>query len=938
MVMPFMIGAARVVIPGVYDTLRVQSSLPGPVPAGRSILILGESEEGIPGKLLDLRLNYFTDFNSVRDFYKTGTIVDAARMAFTAQPGPVFGGAINRLYVWKTNQTTRASKSIASPVGYGSMVASKYGEDGNMIKSQIKGLSEVLPTKTFSYLPSPDAQALKVVVNGALSDVNITALNPSTGAGCNPELSAKLNMIDDLACSVPIPKITITSDVEGTISSTVNSDEITIVATAGTFGASVVAGDVAIIPESSTLEGDDAEFVGVYSVVSWAATTVTLKQLKHFDSGSEAPVAPFGAAFAISSATATDLFAFSPLAVSVTAGAPAGAAASLELASESGALVAARNMVDMNSLVDAIRLDDIGVANISAVAASGKLTVTLDSTMSGWSILPKAGYVARISRKSPIAGAAKENVGLYVVESATQKTLVLKTIAEMSPVSVASAPSNVAAEAVEVAPGFVSTALAAQKISSASETRVWVDATDTKNNVVFPSTKVGGIVYLEVGFNDGVEASCTLSIDVSRTMTITTSAQTLTVKINKYKSLQNLADFLNTKTGLYAKVPAALNKTLPTSVLDAVDSVAIMGAFSPLSTNGKIKGDYYAFKKLMDDNFGLLSYAPGVMVLKAGLPDVEATAGYLQGAVIGGSSDADVQAGLDESLKIDVRNVVPCFSRDALEDVADSLTDTSSSYSIDSIHAAVKGHVATASSIKIKRYRFGILSIHESFAEAKDKCAAMAYERLQMTFQQVRAIDGAGSIQWFLPWMSAMAVATGRSQAALGTSMLRKTLAFSDVKHVGKKSLYDDTLIPDFDAEDAGKLEEAITAGLLTFRAVTGFGIRTESPDVTTRSRDNDPEGWVWERASVLFVLDEVRATVNSVLENYIGSRQSDVSTSVIAEAINSTLRPFLSSGALIGYKVLGVVKEGVGYRAKLQCQPTEALEFIGVEIEATRG
>lgn len=935
MVIPFTIGGARVVIPGVYDVLRVQSSLPSPVPAGRSILILGEAEEGLPGNLLDLRLNYFTDFNSVRDYYKSGTIVDAARMAFTAQPNPVFGGAIQRLYVWKTNQTTRASKVISSPVGYGSIVAARYGEDGNMIKSQIKGLSEVKPTKTFAYIPSATAQTLKVSVSGAVTEIVLGAPNVVTGAGCAKELATKLAAVSGLSAAAISAKPVVVG-VDGTISMV--GAQVKITATTGSIGATVAAGDVLVIPEGSQLAGADNQYAGAHVVGSVSTTAILMTQMTRWDADVEVAQALAPASETFADGVAADASSFAPVVVSVEEVTTTGSAASLEIASAGGSVIAALNAVDVAGLVSIINPNDAAVATISAVASGSKLSVAINGTLTGFVPAPVVGDIVQIGRSSAIAGAAKENVGLYVVESASAKALTLVARTGLAPVSVAAVANNVTASDLAKTAGFVSTSILPKKIMSASEAQVWIEAIDTKNNISFPTTKVGGIVYLEVGFSDGVATGCTLSIDAMRTMTIAVAGgSTLSVKLNKYKTLQNLVDFLNTKTGLTAKVPAAIHKNLPTSVLDAVDSVDILGAISAASTNGRIKGDYYNFKKLLDDNFGLIAFQAGVLALKAGLPSPEATAAFLAGSVIGGTSDADVQAGLDQGLKIDVRNVVPLMSRDAVEDIADSMTDSASSYSIDSINAAVKAHVATASTIKVKRYRFGVISVHESFENAKTKCAEMSYERLQMTFEQYRAIDGNGAIQWFLPWMGAMAVATGRSQAALGTSMLRKTFAVSAVKHVGKKSLFDDSLIQDFDPENMGQVEEAIEAGLVVHKAVIGFGVRMESPDLSTRSRVNDPEGWVWERVNVLFTLDEVRTTVDNTLENYIGARQSDVTTSTIQEAVNSVLRPFVASGSLISYKVNSVVKEGTGYRVNLSVLPTEALEFIGVEIVAER-
>ena len=927
MVLPFEIGGARVVIPGVYDVLRVQASLPAPVPAGRSLLILGEAEQGVPGSALDLRLNFFTDFSSVRDYYKSGPIVDAARQAFSAQPNPVFGGAINRLYVWKTNQTTRASK-VMGPAGFGTLYAAVYSEDGNMIKSQIKSLSEVKPAKTFTFLPSAAPHSLSVSVDGVVSAVPVLAPDIVTGAGMGVQVASMLGAIPGLAVSACPMKPAVVS---ATVSLSALNDLLTITPTLGALAAGLVAGDVVVIPEGSALAGGSSENSGVYIVVSWATTGATIRQVKHWVSGAEAPVVAFDVApVAI---LPVDIAGFSPMSITVTATTKAGEGAALEIASAAGAVKAIGCLVDY-SLTDLTRTVDIGVGSVTATASGANLVVSLNNAQ--FVSKPALGDLIVISRSSSLAGAANANVGLYAVAATGSQSLALVSACGLTPVSVVT--PVLAAGMLQLSSSSISSSLQAKKIESASEAQVWVDAIDTKNNVSFPTTKIGGTTFLEIGFNDGIATACHASIDATRTLTITpVGGSAIVVKTGKYKTLQNLADYLNTKTGVYARVPSNLNKTLPTSVLDMVDTIGIMGAFSPASSVGKIKGDYYSFKKFMDDNFGLLAFGAGTMVLKAGLPDAEALPSYLTGAVVGATMDSDIQDGLDQGLKIDVRMVIPLFSRDALDDINDGTTDDTSSYTIDSINAAVKSHCATASTIKVRRYRFGMISIHESFAEAMVKCSEIAYERCQMFFEMVRAIDGQGAINWFLPWMSAVIAATGRAQAPLGTSLLRKTFSISDVKHIGKQSLYSDTLVQDFDPEDTDQVEEAITAGLMVFRAVTGFGIRLESPDLSTRSRENDPEGWVWERVNVLFTLDEVRATVDGVLDNYIGNRQSDTSTAVITEAINKAFRPFIAAGSLQAAIVDSVVKEGVGYRAKVRVMPTECVEFIGLEILAER-
>src|SRR5690606_29128302 len=107
----------------------------------------------------------------------------------------------------------------------------------------------------------------------------------------------------------------------------------------------------------------------------------------------------------------------------------------------------------------------------------------------------------------------------------------------------------------------------------------------------------------------------------------------LTVRLLKYRTLGMLADYLNTQTGINVRIPDNRLRSLPTSVLDMVSSMPILGGISTTAAyNGRLKMDYYSWKKHFDDNFGLLAFAEGTMVLKAGLPDAESTAGFLAGA------------------------------------------------------------------------------------------------------------------------------------------------------------------------------------------------------------------------------------------------------------------------------------------------------------------
>jgi hypothetical protein len=940
MSLPFLIEGARTVIPGVYDTFKVQGSLPTAVPAGRSVLILGEASEGVPGALLDLKRNYFTDFESVRDFYRSGTIVDAARELFNKQPSAVFNGAVSRLYVYKTNQSTRASKDVTSPANYGALVAARYGEAGNQIKTQIvTAQAETLPSKTVLYLPSPAARSFRASVSGKVTG----SLALSADARAAAFVTA-LDALTGLSATGGAARTTIAGGPMDTDLSA-DGDQLTLTRASGTATfdtASIQAGDVCYIPAGSNVAGTGDANSGVYLVVSLTSTTLTLKQLKATNATAEENAQTFDEATGISVAAA-DLLIDEPVTLEIDESTITGSAASLEISEDSGSKLALGMITRDADLANILTTATSSVANISAsVPSAGKLTIQLNA--GSWTQIPKTGDLIRIARDSLLAGATKLNAGLLVVESATAQSITCAHLfSGMTTEAVTSVSLNGANDTLKYAASFVSSDIAARKIDSDSERKVQLQATRITDGASLPTTLIGGNVVLELSYYNAAATAATVSIDSQRMMTInlTGSGLTdLTINTKKYKTLQELVDVLNSKSGLSARIPDSRNRQLALSSLDMVTNVAILSNHATPAYNGKIKKDYFDWADFFDANFSLLAFQAGSMSLKAGLPDAEASASFLEGAEIGATSNANVQSGLDDGLKVAARQVIPLFSRDAYLDIEDGLTDTGSSYSIDAINAAVKAHVSTASGTLFKKERFGLVSFDGAFSDSLQKPGELAFERLQVFFQRHEASDANGNLVKFLPWMAACAVAAGRSQSVTGTSMLRKPFLLSSAEHIGNASLYSDTLLQDFDPDDRGQLEAAIEAGLMVFRAVDGFGVRLESPDLSSRSRTNDPEAWVYERVNVLFTCDEVRDSYRTTLENFIGNRTSDVPEALLRSALDDVSNVYLvgvGNGALLAAEVLDVQDLGNQFKVRVKITPAEAVEAIILEVTAER-
>jgi hypothetical protein len=940
MALPIVINGVSTLVPGVYANLTIQNSLASVAPAGRSVMILGEAEKGMPGAEMDLSKNFFTSFDDLQEFYGAGPLVDAARQLFQNQPSRAFPGSVFRVYAYKTNSTTRAEKTISSPSGYGALAAAEYGEQGNNIQTQIKtAQAEVKPSKEFAFLPSPAARSFAVVVNGvktgslALSaddqaDDFVTALGAISGLSVSG--GAAVPLFDG---SGPM-----------TVDVTSSGDTLTIsrVATAEIFNPDLAAGQIAYVNTGSAIAGGADENLGVYVITSVSSTSLSMKQLKHHNGTAEINPVAFDDLSGVS-LLLTSISVHERVSLEVTATTATGASATLEILENSADKLGLGMLLRDEDFANIVAQSTASISQISAtVPSAGKLAISL--SLGSWSSTPKVGDLIKIERDSLLEGASEANVGLFVVEAASAKTMTIaRLFSGMTTAAVTAVALNGDLAPLKHAPGFVSSAIAARRLDSDAERKVLVEAARISDGVQFPAISVGGTPVLEISYYNAAATAATISIDSQRKLTLDLTGSGLTdVTINtkKYSTLAELVIVLNTISGVSAKVSHPTFNQYPTSSLDMVSAVGCLSGSSTASFTAKIKKDYYDWKQLFADNAQLLSFVEGALVLKAGLPDAESVPSFLTGAVIGSTSNASVQAGLDSGLKVTVRHVVPLFSRDAIYDIADGLTDEGSSYSIDAINAALKAHITTASAPVMNKRRFGMASFYGSFEDSKIKSGELGNDRIQMCFQLHTAQDGEGNLVKQLPYIAACAVAAGRSQAVLGTSMLRKPFLLSSAEHYGLDSIYDESLLPDFDPEDRAELEEALAAGLLVFQARPGFGVQMISQDQSTFSAINNPKSWFLERVNVSVIGDEVIETLQSTLDNFIGERNSDVPDAVIEQAVKDVLRVFLvgsGNGALISAKILKVERLGNQCKVKLQIVPTETLEAVILDVEAAR-
>lgn len=948
MTLSAVINGTRVVVPGVYSSVKVEDNLANVAPGPRNILIIGEATKGVPGALLDLGRTFFTDYQSVKNYYGSGPIVDAARMLFSNQASPVFTGSLNALYVYKTNSSGLATANLSRGASlYATIAAAEYGEDGNNISCQIQqAAAEIKPKASVRVLMGSSAGSLNIRISGGaeqtflippqatveeMKDIyNATAIDFSVSGGEQKDLlpaSGTLTLSPDLT----------------------HSTKATISITSGSFVTTkVVPGDLVYIPLGSVLAGGGEENCGNYEIETITSSTITMNRLSACTTAGERTIQPcIAASGAISGdqtdVTAAEMMVFSAVSFEVDADPSAptkhGSAACVEFYAPGGEIWAPSRFMATSSAIPAVSSTTAQSASISLTMIGSEAEIKLSS--GSFAAQPKRGDLLVIPSNSVLKGAGSKNVGAWVVTSAGASVIKAKKCitgtAPNNPESVSVVFLDGQTSPFYIKENSVSTVEGASLVRSASEKRVRIAASRLTDGAQFPLSAVGGRVVLELGYS-GTAGTVTITKDKRLKTSVTGgSGANLDILISKYNTIGDLIAFINTKTGYAARVSDARWKSLSPSVIDQVDAVGICTGHSVNSFPGLLKSDYFDFKSHVDNNFGLISFVEnGASPAFAGLPDISANPKFLEGGSVGATSNIEIQSALDAALKVDVSQVIPLFSRDSDKDIEDGLTDVSSIYSIDSINSAVRAHVLTASSIQYQKERFGVCSVHSSFAAAKQKAAELSNERVQMAFQQVRSTNSNGDVQWFLPWMLACAIAAGRAQAVLGTSLLRKSFQVSEIKHVGGLSLFSDIFVPDFDA-DTKELDEAIEAGLIVLKAVTGFGVRMESPDLSTRSRQNDPKGWYYERVNVQFVVDETVKTLRTTLDNFIGTRTTDTSPAVISKSVSDILQSFVAQGALRQFSIDSIVLDGNTYKVTISVFPVEAVEFITVDVLARR-
>jgi len=132
-------NGASIAKPGAYSQTKVNLSGGFPLSTTGVVAIIGEALGGAPGSVDGVQTFTSEDLAALTDKYKSGPIVDAARMLIApARDNRVANGA-SLIRVYKTNASTKAQRMLLNAASDGLLLLKSlnYGEDENLISVSV---------------------------------------------------------------------------------------------------------------------------------------------------------------------------------------------------------------------------------------------------------------------------------------------------------------------------------------------------------------------------------------------------------------------------------------------------------------------------------------------------------------------------------------------------------------------------------------------------------------------------------------------------------------------------------------------------------------------------------------------------------------------------------------------------------------------------------
>jgi hypothetical protein len=884
------------------------------------VVLVGEADTGPDfTSESDITQSFFgpRQFAAVQSKFGSGHLVDAYRALTAPSLDPAVKGSPSAVFLIKTNKGSKSNGPLGS---YGVLQAKKEGDLGDLVGYQvIEKVAQSQPIATAAYVLDSSAETIKVAADGAApwtlaatpgyTDPEQAALGLANYllVGVNQSFDKNV-MVAGGASHLP------TDTVVGNVSVSVVGDVVTIALTSATWFYKPVAGETLIISAGSTISGAGNANDGFYIVLSSTLNSIVAKKVK--DPTGVAPTPPV--AVAPVAASGTDFTTYDPLVFMGMKGKK--------------------------------RADETGITTWAGNVSGSNFVITLTTPLETWSATPKAGDVVKFFRNP--------DYWWFTVVSATSTSV---TLSQMAPSPAVSAIGAFASELVatstieflnpniagvgqsllfqrnvlstgqqfwgadgEASPisstGALYTSVAEQKVAV-----LVTRAADSINE----SWTAGGNVVLTIGKDDTVHQP--ISISASNVLTLGADA---TIDMTKYRTIGDLAQYINTVPLWHAVANPAFKQQNPSVVIDHVQATAPNAEDEASAANQgligampcRLKRDAYDIITAVG-NSRAIEFAPTLPL--QGLPEVQPIA-FLSGGAKGGSSNADIQAALDAAGLVQGNFVVPLFSQDADGDIAAGETDSASTYDITSVNAALSDHTVRFSQFKVRKPRQGFPSFRGSYADSKLAAQTLANFRCAgVNFLDVNVL-GSNGLQWFQPWMGA-AIEAGMQAAGFYRPLFNKSINISGVR----------SNAGDFKPTDTDQVEDALLSGLTVIRPRDGGGFAFAS-DNTTYGVDNN---FVLNSVQAIYVADVVAQTTSQRMERaFVGQSFADVSPTVAMSFFKNIMASLkalklitASSDAPSGYKNVVIDIQAPAMLVSAEIKLATGIYFVPIKFLVTQ-
>ena len=186
--------------PGVYTKTQVNLSGGFPLSPTGVVALIGEADGGAPGSSSGIQTFTSEDIQALVALYKSGPIVDAARLLVAPARDQRVPNGASQIRVWKTNPSTQAALNLSNgTTTLFSLLSRNWGEDENLVSVKVEAGTISASARIITVAKGD----LSEVLSENPRDANLTL--QYTGAATAATLTIQSNVLTVTTASPSVP-------------------------------------------------------------------------------------------------------------------------------------------------------------------------------------------------------------------------------------------------------------------------------------------------------------------------------------------------------------------------------------------------------------------------------------------------------------------------------------------------------------------------------------------------------------------------------------------------------------------------------------------------------------------------------------------------------------------------------------------------------------